>query len=331
MSRELLNRNLLLPCFFVLAAFHISNAQNGSNPFDLQHRVSKTQQSTTTVDTSQVNPFDIEAREAETTADPISTETDLKTQNPFDVQKSKSGLAPAKEKTTAEITLPSSPKTKSPEDTKSGFLFWSILIMVIILALLFTLYRSLISKVYRAFINENLLKLLHREQGGIVSIPYIFLYVLFFISAGTFIFQLGWYKRVFTFELINLIYCVLGVSGFFVLKHFLLKIIEVIFPVSKEIRLYSFTIVIFSIILGIILTPFNVFIAFAQDSLTFSGIIGALIAAVLVYLFRALRGIFIGSKFLAFHKFHFFMYICTVEIAPVLILVKILLNGANIQ
>ena len=41
-----------------------------------------------------------------------------------------------------------------------------------------------------------------------------------------------------------------------------------------------------------------------------------------VYLFMFLRSLFSAGRFLSFHKFHFLLYICTVEIAPVLILVR---------
>jgi len=166
-------------------------------------------------------------------------------------------------------------------------------------------------------------------KGGFIF--YLFLYMLFFLSAGIFVFQVATYYKSISYEFINLVYCTLGIILFFLSKHFILKFLELIFPISKEIKQYSFTIIIFSIILGILLIPFNVFIAFAQNSMTYSGIIAAFIVVIAVYLFRSLRGLFIGSKFLSFHKFHFFMYLCAVEIAPLLILVKLLLNGVNIH
>ena len=54
------------------------------------------------------------------------------------------------------------------------------------------------------------------------------------------------------------------------------------------------------------------------------GSAGALPMSGLTYIFRSLRGLFVAGRFLAFHKFHFLLYICTVEIAPVLILIKLI-------
>ena len=50
-----------------------------------------------------------------------------------------------------------------------------------------------------------------------------------------------------------------------------------------------------------------------------------------ITVFCILRGLFLASKYLSFHKFHFFMYLCTVEIAPVLVVVKLLLLKAGIH
>ncbi|MFT5166843.1 MAG: hypothetical protein ACI8P3_002075 [Saprospiraceae bacterium] len=308
MAERLFTRLILLICLFILSGGQATIAQNESNPFDLQHRLPKNKLIPNSIKSGSKNPFDIESR-PEPEVSPIEEE-----------QKPRATIVPLPKKT-----------AEKPNDTRSGFLFWMILGMMIYLALLVTLYRSLLVKIYRAFANENILKLLQREQSAIIAAPYLFLYILFIISAGILAFQVAYHYETISFEFKNLGYCILGVAVFFLLKHLLLKIIGFVFPVYKEVKQYSFTITVFSIILGIILIPFNIFIAFAQDSFTNPGIIGVCVALAAVYLYRALRGIFIGSKFLAFHKFHFFMYICTVEIAPSLIIIKLLLNGANIH
>lgn len=326
---------LLFLFLLTLIGMSAAIAQNEANPFDLNHRIIKKSILLDSTQNASDNPFDIEAREEAEEDVKAATEAMTKpapaTQNPFDIQRIKPGQQSKRQEIEKPVQEISKKKIKKPTDTRSGFLFWMILSMMVLLALLVTLYRSLIGKIYRAFTNENILKLLQREQSIFISVPYLFLYLLFFISGGIFIFQVAYHYDIISFEYGTLLYCILGLAGFFLAKHLVLKIIEIVFPISKEVKQYSFTIVIFSIILGIILTPFNIFIAFAQDSLTYPGIIGAFLAVIAVYLFRTLRGIFIGSKFLAFHKFHFFMYICIVEIAPCIILIKLLLNGANIQ
>ena len=206
-----------------------------------------------------------------------------------------------------------------------------ILLMMVFLALEVTLFKSLINTVYRAFMNDNILKLLHREQRDIIAFPYLLLYIFFFINFGIFIF-LAFYNFGFVPKSLSiLLYCIGGTGLLFFLKHILLKIIEIIFPVQKEIKQYSFSLVVFSSILGFALVPFNIIIAFAAAPIAKVALYGGMLTIFGIGVFCILRGLFLASKYLSFHKFHFFMYLCTVEIAPVLVVVKLLLLKAGIH
>ncbi len=327
-------RTLLLFGVTLWALNPVAFAQNEANPFELNHRLPK-DRSPENAEEASSNPFDIEAKKTEENSIPAEPkqEQDSASENPFDVKRVKPKANTEKSKPTVSPSVVPSSKKKiqKPADTRSGFLFWSLLAMMILLALFVTLYRSLIGKIYRAFTNENILKLLQREQAGFISLSYLFLYLLFFISGGVFIFQVAYHYELISFDFNNLAYCIIGLCGFFMLKHMILKILEFIFPIKKEVKLYNFTILIFSIILGILLVPSNIFIAFVQDSYTYIGLTFGFLTVIAIYLFRYLRGIFIASKFLAFHKFHFFMYICAVEIAPLIILAKLIMKGAIIH
>ena len=113
-----------------------------------------------------------------------------------------------------------------------------------------------------------------------------------------------------------------GLAALFAGKHLLMKILEAVLPAKKELRLYSFTIIIFSIALGILLIPFNLLIAYGPAEAVPGVITLALVAIGLLLGFRFVRGIFIGGRVLASNLFHFLLYICTVEIAPALIIAK---------
>lgn len=282
-----------------------------------------------------VNSIEIEATSPpapaeETTTPLVNSDSD----NPFDIERLqaiKKSKAPPKEKPAVESTKKSvkeklTPKINTP--VTGNFKFFLSTALIIFLTLSVALYSSYISKVYRAFINENFLKMIHRDHGTVVAIPYLFLYGLFFISLGIFLFL--------TFKHFNIplfgntfggVLAYIGsVTGIFLLKHLLLNILGFVFPIQKEIKQYSFTIIIFSIVLGLILIPSNILIAHAPSSMTSFFIYGTFVVILLLYLFRTLRSLFIASRFITLYKFHFFMYLCTLEIAPVLILLKIVLS-----
>jgi len=149
---------------------------------------------------------------------------------------------------------------------------------------------------------------------------------LFFINAGIFIYLAGnYFNANLPKNFISVAFVCLGVGIAFSIKHGLLFYIEKIFPISKEIKLYSFTIMIFSIVLGIALLPINIFAAFAPEGLTKMAIWIGLGSILAIYSFRSLRGLSIGSRYMMLHSFHFLLYLCAVEILPVLILVKFVL------
>ena len=318
---------LLIFSFFAMSSWIGLQAQETENPFELKHRLQKKSRvNQEPVVPENQNPFDLSHRES--LKEKINGTKKKLPDNPFDITRENS----QKESSITEPSKVPAPQTKEVKKEESNtFVFWFILLSMVFLALLITIYKSLIIKIYRAFTNDNILKLLHREQGSIIAFPYLLLYILFFINAGAFTFFVFRFFDYIPSAQSFLYFSVLSIGAFFLLKHVLLKIIELIFPVRKEIRIYSFSIVIFSIILGFMLIPFNIISAFAAPGLVKLGIYGGLGTILIVYMFRFLRGLFIASKFITFHKFHFFMYLCAVEIAPVLILAKILMNNAGIH
>lgn len=320
------NISIILFCSFLFLLFAFSaNAQEGQNPFDLEHRLKeKKVQITEKESTTDENPFDLSTKEQSIKSSQTKDSTTETRNNPFD-KNVISDEGPSAEENKNNSTPP------QEKEKESGFVFWAILLMMVFLALEITLFKSLLNTVYRAFTNDNILKLLHREQRDIISFPYLLLYLFFFVNFGIFSFLIFNYFGYVPRSLNILLYCIGGVGLLFLLKHILLKIVEIIFPVEKEIKQYSFSLVIFSSMLGFALVPFNIIIAFASDTFAQIALYGGLLTVLGITIFCILRGLFLASKYLSFHKFHFFMYLCTVEIAPVLVVVKLLLLKAGIH
>lgn len=254
--------------------------------------------------------------------------------NPFDLVKD-SRVVPEQEVISLFPVIDEPLKLKEAEEVPQvsqeevhfrNFLFLAVLLMFVLLTVLVTLFRHSLQQVFRAFLNDNFLTQVHREQGWGLSLPYLLFYLFFFFSAGLCLFIVT-QKYGFTIvpaHALSLILFTAGVTALFTGKHILLKLLGIVFPIGRSLSIYSFTITIFGIVLGLFLVPANLLLAYGPAGLfdttlyILLGIIG------LLYLFRSLRALFIGSKFLVMHKFHFLLYLCTVELAPVLILAKIL-------
>jgi len=330
-------------------------AQQGNNPFELPGRVAPSEEaSPATKDQTPTPPIEnpFEVKNDSTIESPID-ETNTTPNNPFEVSKSLTPK-PTESLSTSKINTPSKveandqnpfeikkptfsnskkitvkPAKKSvstPVGPLSGkFKLWMTIILVTILTLLVNLYKSALGKVYRSFLNDNFLKMVHRDYGTVTMIPYLILYTFSLILIGIFIFVVLNYYEIsfFSSPIIDLLACVGAVFAIFIVKHLVLQIIGSIFPISKAIEQYSFTIIIFGIIIGLLLLPAILLITYAPPNLTITLIYGTFIVIGLVYLYRILRSLFIGIKYISLHKFHFFVYLCTIEIAPLLVLIKL--------
>lgn len=269
------------------------------------------------------NPFELTPRLEIPPSENSNAATSNGTGNPFDLVAPSS--ASAKKKSVK-------PKRARPQISEEGayrrFLFVMIMGILLILTLLMTALRGFFRKAYGAFLTDNMMNQVYRDRESVGALPFLLLYAFFFINGGLFIYFLSKY---FNFNIpgghfLQWFYCTAGLVGLFLLKHLLLNIIGFIFPTEKEVQLYSFLIVVFGIVLGLFLTPINILLAYGPESFSPILIFGTLGLLVLTYLFRYVRSLFIAERFLLFHRFHFLLYICTVEIAPVMILVKLILN-----
>jgi Domain of unknown function (DUF4271) len=294
----------------MLSAAFSADGQNANNPFELQPRIPET-------------PSD------SVEAIPVST-------NPFDIVKEiQSGPTTATAGPGFRVKVEKKDKPLSAKEKETNyrrFLFVAILSMFIILTLIVTIFRILIEKIWKAFINDNLLNQLHREQSSGLAVAYLVLYILFFINSGLFAFLAARHFGIpiSNSNLYSLLICIGGIAGFFIAKQFVLWLIGFVFPIGKEVDSYQFTIMIFNIVLGLFLVPVVLFIAYAPENLTGIVVWGAIGLLALIYLFLALRGLFIGNRFIAGNKFHFLLYLCAVEIAPLLVIYKLaMVHGGN--
>jgi len=213
----------------------------------------------------------------------------------------------------------------SVQGEEGEFLFVVHMVILIFLGVLMSLYRSFLPRIYKAILNTNYLKLLQRSANEPIRFKLGVFYAFFFMNAGLFIFQgiekLGFI--VWSHPPLQLLYCIVGVFIFFGVKHVILRFIAVFFPPRKEASLFSFMIMVFNCLLGVLLVPINVLLAFGSDELTRFVFFIGIISVVILFIIKQLKAIFLGAGIWMNNVFHFFLYICAVEIAPICILWKL--------
>lgn len=217
------------------------------------------------------------------------------------------------------------PTTSAPTDDRRAVFGWFIGISLL-LTLAVVLLRGELRKCYAAFLNENLLNALHRDQTGLASPPLQLLHLVFLVTGGFYLFLLLRTFGLLPFSTVaaNFLTCLTALAGAVALKHTTLLLLATVFPLRKALGRYSFTVLTFSIILGFGLYPFCALLAFGPNHLHPYVVWASIIGIGLLYLFRSIRALFGAGSLPTQRAFHFLLYLCSIEIAPILLLWKAL-------
>lgn len=111
--------------------------------------------------------------------------------------------------------------------------------------------------------------------------------------------------------------------GFWLLKIGLIRFLSLIFRTSQTSREYILNILIFNILTGIFLLPLLVFTVYLK-CVIFLWI--CVILFVLFFIFRLIRGFLIGISMTKFSSVFLFVYLCSLEILPLVVLIKVVLR-----
>ena len=212
------------------------------------------------------------------------------------------------------------------EENQYEWLFYTLLIPLVIFAYHRYNFGRDLSELFNGFFNYNLFQQLHREQELSISLSAILLSLNFFLVIGHYIFLLmNHYGHELPYSGIPLLITLVGgLMALYTLRYLGLKVIEHIFPIREEISSYSFNIFMVNKVIGVLFLPIAVIIAFTPDYIVNAVIIPSFVLYFSLIIFRYFRGLKIGNEYFTFHKFHFFVYFCTLEIAPVFILLRVL-------
>jgi|GEM_PF-1247055 len=198
------------------------------------------------------------------------------------------------------------------------FLFISLLI----LALVITSGRKTISNIIRSVYNENYLKQIKMQSDDGRTFAYVILYILFIINISLFFYlYLSDKLDISSGKLYLTVMAV--ILTIYNVRHGVLFLLGTIFKgVKKESSEYSFTVQIYNIVFGLLLVPFNFILAFGPENLRQPLFLIVLGLLVLMFIIRSIRGVLLSSRHLLNNQFHFFLYLCTCEIGPLIIFMK---------
>ena len=275
------------------------------------------------------NPFELTERLGGEATGVDSVADTAATGNPFDVARgARAATAERAPANRARGNGVSGPLIIQPTDPGEGrgSVLAIHLVLLLGLAGLWLLFGNVLSQCVRAAFNDGLANQLYtRRSGGVMSALWVS-YVFFFLAAGFYLYLLARYYNLSldlgawgswgTYALV--------VAAAVGLKSTVLNVYAKLFPVQKEISRYLFVMMIFSIIGALLITPVNLLASYAPENFRWTFLHGGIVVLAAVYLLHLLRGVFIANRLVASRPVHILLYICAVEIAPILLIYRYL-------
>ena len=203
------------------------------------------------------------------------------------------------------------------------WVFWLIFLGFALLALTRYYYLKRLRLLFSSVLKRSATLQLIRESPVYAHqsfIPLFFIYVISFIVMTHLVMEIV--NPGFSGKINNATFY-LKTGGFYLLA-FLVKIIfiyliSIIFRNRETGSEYIQTIVIFNLALGIILLPLLLLISYTYPEIFMYITAGV---ALMVMLLRLIRGVAIGLSDTKYSMYHLFLYLCTLEILPIVFAAK---------
>lgn len=216
---------------------------------------------------------------------------------------------------------------KRADNSKDG-LFYLLTGVVLYLALVKLLFKKYMNNLFAVFFKVSLKQKQMREQLLQSPLPSLLLNIFFVVSGGIYInFLLRFYNFHGTDNLWYLIFnSTIALGLVYLVKYIFLKFIGWVFHISEAIDTYTFVVFLVNKLLGILLIPILILLAFSAPPLTSVLITLSFTLVTVFFFYRYIVSYGPVRKEIKVSQLHFLLYLCAFEIIPLLLIYKVLLT-----
>ncbi|SFB77624.1 protein of unknown function [Parapedobacter composti] len=201
-------------------------------------------------------------------------------------------------------------------------------LLLLLLGIVRAAFPNEVISIFQAFFNDRVLLQINKEATLYSSWPFVFLYILFGFGVGLFIYLCNLYylpaEKSAGFE------AFLSMSVFvmvlFILKIIITRFLGFVFDIQRIVREYVSVLYLSYFNAALVFLPIVFILSLVPQDQMLWVIPMALLTVLALFTFRFIKT---ANSLLTSHrfsKFYLFMYLCCLEIAPVLILIKVLDN-----
>jgi Domain of unknown function (DUF4271) len=207
-------------------------------------------------------------------------------------------------------------------------LFYALMTLLFFFATVKLLFGRYMANLLTLFFRVSMRQQQIREQVLQSPLPSLLLNIFFILSAGLYGAFLILYYHPDAMDHLWLIfgYLLISLSTVYLVKFLFLKLAGWIFNLKRASDTYIFVIFLTNKIVGIFLLPFIVILSFSGPLVSIIAVTGSevLVITCLVYRIFAAYGTLRAE--IKISVIHYFLYLCAFEIAPLLLIYKVLLS-----
>ena len=231
-----------------------------------------------------------------------------------------------RENSTLNSSGPAFAVTVRPKpDAGKEYLFYLLAGVFLFLALLRFFYARYFFNLFRVFFNTSLRQGQLTDQLLQAKLPSLMFNLFFIVSGGLFLYlvldRFGWLGNRFAWWVgIPASVCLVGVL--YGIKYCTLKFTGWITSFKEPADTYIFIVFLINKIIGILLLPATVLLAFAAPALSLVAAQAALVMTGLMLVLRFFRSYGLLQGRLKVSRMHFLLYVLGVEVLPLLLIYK---------
>lgn len=210
-------------------------------------------------------------------------------------------------------------------------IFYFLISLVLYIALMRLFFYKYMNTMFTLFFRATLRQQQLREQLLQAPLPALLMNIFFVLSVATYCTLVARQHGVYFTDSFwtTLMYGVLLIAFVYLVKFIFLNMVGWIFGITHVTDTYIFIVFLINKMIGIFLLPFIAMLAFpvptlASVVLTVSYILmGGMLFYRFIISYRPVR------TEIKLNRFHFFLYLCAFEIAPLLLIYKVLLASVD--
>ncbi|HNA58523.1 MAG TPA: DUF4271 domain-containing protein [Chitinophagales bacterium] len=200
------------------------------------------------------------------------------------------------------------------------------LLMLIYVTWLRYTYGKELRENFTVILNTNLGQQIYRDREFSANIFKFLTFINFALGGGMLVYLTTTYYHVnlpFNQTGLNVALMVMAVFALYLVKGFVYRFVGAVFNITASLRFFRFNALVIYHLLGIGLLPFILLAAFAEPPVNTWALFAALILVAIAIVLRVFKGLTVALSSGKLHILYFLLYICALEVAPLLIAIRL--------